>query len=183
MDTNNGDFSSNIRDFEREDSEPVNDTENNLAQNSNPSEFDVEKGESSQRDKTSPAGFDESINAVKVSSRNSHSSFYEDDDDDDEENDDFNLRSTIAHLQGDLIYAVGVFISAVIINLFPNLRFVDSLCTLLFSYVAVELTFPIFAESSRILLEGIPEGKICVGVWFIKFLFLAIGFCENDKTA
>ena len=160
MNGGNGEFNSNIRDFEREDSEPVNDTENNLAQNLNPSEFDVERQESNQQEKTSPVGFNESINAVKVSSRNSNSSFYEnEDDDDDEESDDFNLRSTIAHLQGDLIYAVGVFISAVIINLFPNLRFVDSLCTFLFSYVAVELTFPIFAESSRILLEGIPEGK------------------------
>ena len=72
---------------------------------------------------------------------------------------DFNLKSTIAHLQGDLVYSIGVFISAVIINIFPNLRFFDSVCTYLFSYVSLELTIPIFTESMQILLEGTPEGK------------------------
>lgn len=76
-----------------------------------------------------------------------------------EDEKDFNLKSTIAHLQGDLVYSIGVLISAVIINLFPNLRFFDSICTLLFSYVAFELTVPIFTESIRILLEGTPEGR------------------------
>lgn len=72
---------------------------------------------------------------------------------------DFNLKATIAHLQGDLVYSIGVFISAVIINIFPNLRFFDSVCTYLFSYVSLELTIPIFTESMQILLEGTPEGK------------------------
>ena len=111
-----------------------------------------------------PEKVNESFNAVKVSEKNSDSSFYDREDEEEDEGDDFNLKSTIAHLQGDLVYSVGVFISAVVINLFPNLRFMDSLCTLLFSYVAVELTFPIFTESSRILLEGIPEGKLYVHI-------------------
>ena len=73
---------------------------------------------------------------------------------------DFNLKSIIAHLQADLVYSIGVFISAVIINIFPNLRYFDSVCTFLFSYVALELTIPIFKEAMQILLEGSPEGKV-----------------------
>jgi hypothetical protein len=72
---------------------------------------------------------------------------------------DFSLKTTIAHLRGDLVYSVGVFISAVIINIRPDWRFFDSICTFLFSYVALELTIPIFTESMRILLEGSAEGK------------------------
>jgi Co/Zn/Cd efflux system component len=95
---------------------------------------------------------------------NSDSDFFKEDDIESQSNEsegdmDFNLKSTIAHLQGDLVYSIGVLISAVIINLFPNLRFFDSICTLLFSYVAFELTVPIFTESIRILLEGTPEGN------------------------
>lgn len=88
--------------------------------------------------------------------------------DNNEEKMDFNLKTTIAHLQGDLVYSVGVFISAVIINIFPKARFFDSICSLLFSYVALKLTAPIFKEAIRILLEGTPEGIL------LLFLFLQI---------
>lgn len=147
-----GPFGSNIRDVPREDSSLAGEDRKR------PSEFDVNKAG------VIPEKVNESFNAVKVSEKNSDSSFYDREDEEEDEGDDFNLKSTIAHLQGDLVYSVGVFISAVVINLFPNLRFMDSLCTLLFSYVAVELTFPIFTESSRILLEGIPEGKLYVHI-------------------
>ena len=87
--------------------------------------------------------------------------FSEDSDNESHENEqnmDFNLKTTIAHLQSDLIYSIGVFISAVIINMFPDMLYFDSICTILFSYVALELTIPIYKESVRILLEGAAEG-------------------------
>lgn len=143
-----GPFGSNIRDVPREESSLTGEDRKR------PSEFDVNKAG------VIPEKVNQSFNAVKVSEKNSQSTFYDQEDGEEQEGDDFNLKSTIAHLQGDLVYSVGVFVSAVIINLFPNLRFMDSLCTLLFSYVAVELTFPIFAESSRILLEGISDGTL-----------------------
>lgn len=77
---------------------------------------------------------------------------------DNQDNMDFNLKTTIAHLQSDLVYSIGVFISAVLINFFPDKLYFDSICTILFSYVAMELTIPIFKESMRILLEGSAEG-------------------------
>lgn len=70
---------------------------------------------------------------------------------------DFNIQATIAHIQGDIVYSVGVFISAVIINLFPSLRFIDSACTLLFSYVVLEITLPLFKDSMEFLLEKSPS--------------------------
>ena len=115
--------------------------ENEITTNSN-----LEKIETSKKDKV--------YNDSSKSSENSTFSNINE-----EVSQDFNLTSTIAHLQADLVYSIGVFIAAVIINIFPNLRFFDSICTILFSYVVYDLTVPIFYEATRILLEGIPEGK------------------------
>ena len=93
------------------------------------------------------------------SGEHSSSSFFENSQEEVEDKKDFNLKTTIAHLQGDLAYSIGVLISAVIINIFPNLRFFDSVCTFLFSYVAIELTVPIFKEATTLLMEGVHEGK------------------------
>jgi zinc transporter 2 len=73
---------------------------------------------------------------------------------------DFNLKSTIMHIRGDMVYSVGVFISSVLINLFPQVRFFDSVCTILFSYVVLDITRPIFSAAIRYILEGAPEGSI-----------------------
>ena len=94
------------------------------------------------------------------SGEHSSSSFFENSQEEEEDKKDFNLKTTIAHLQGDLAYSIGVLISAVIINIFPNLRFFDSVCTFLFSYVALELTVPIFKEATTLLMEGVHEGKL-----------------------
>ena len=71
---------------------------------------------------------------------------------------DFNLKTTIAHIQGDIIYSVGVLISAIVINVFPSMRYFDSLCTLLFSLVVIDITIPIFTDSLRFIMEGAPKG-------------------------
>lgn len=71
---------------------------------------------------------------------------------------DFNLKTTIAHIQGDIIYSVGVLISAIVITLFPSMRYFDSLCTLLFSLVVIDITLPIFSDSLRFIMEGAPKG-------------------------
>lgn len=73
---------------------------------------------------------------------------------------DFNLKTTIAHIQGDIIYSVGVLISAIVITIFPSMRYFDSLCTLLFSLVVIDITIPIFTDSLRFIMEGSPKGKL-----------------------
>lgn len=74
-----------------------------------------------------------------------------------DEETDFNLRATIAHIQGDIVYSVGVFISALVIFIFPSFRFMDSLCTIGFSYIVLEITVPIFKDSMEFLLERTPS--------------------------
>ena len=73
---------------------------------------------------------------------------------------DFNLKTTIAHIQGDIMYSVGVLISAMVIKLFPGMIYFDSLCTLLFSLVVIDITVPIFTDSLRFIMEGTPKGKL-----------------------
>ena len=73
---------------------------------------------------------------------------------------DFNLKTTIAHIQGDIMYSVGVLISAIVITLFPSMIYFDSLCTLLFSLVVIDITIPIFTDSLRFIMEGAPKGEL-----------------------
>lgn len=72
---------------------------------------------------------------------------------------DFNLKSAIAHLQSDLIFSVGVFLGAIIINIFPKARFIDSIFTFVFSILVIRITIPIFKESFRVLLNGASESS------------------------
>jgi zinc transporter 2 len=76
------------------------------------------------------------------------------------EEEDFNLKTTIAHIQGDVVYSVGVLISSIVINIYPNAIYFDSICTLLFSYIVLEITIPIIDDSIRFVLEGAPNGKL-----------------------
>jgi zinc transporter 2 len=78
----------------------------------------------------------------------------------DSKHEDFNLKSTIMHIRGDMVYSIGVLIAAILINLFPEIRFIDSICTILFSYVVLDITRPIFSASIRFILEGAPEGMV-----------------------
>lgn len=63
----------------------------------------------------------------------------------------------MVHIQGDLVFAVGVWIAAVIITINPDWKFVDPLCTFLFSIIVLKITIPIVKDSSKILMEAIPD--------------------------
>ena len=78
------------------------------------------------------------------------------------ENDDFNLKSAIAHVQGDLVFSIGVFIGAILINIFPKARFIDPIITLGFSIIVLKITIPIFKESIKVLLDGASDGKFSI---------------------
>lgn len=77
-------------------------------------------------------------------------------------NQDYNIRITIMHIRGDMAYSVGVLVSAILINLFPEWILLDSICTILFSYVVVHITQPIIVSVSKLIMEGVPEG------WFTR---------------
>lgn len=87
--------------------------------------------------------------------------FWEDDSDaENPDSKDYNLRITIMHIRGDMGYSVGVFISAVLINLFPKWLIIDSLCTIIFSYVVVHITQPIVFSVTRLIFEAVPESGL-----------------------
>lgn len=70
---------------------------------------------------------------------------------------DYNVRITIVHIRGDMAYSVGVLISSILINCFPNWLIIDSFCTILFSFVVIEITQPIVVSVTRFLFEAVPE--------------------------
>lgn len=73
---------------------------------------------------------------------------------------DYNIRITIMHIRGDMAYSVGVLVSAVVIFFQPTWILLDSLCTILFSYVVVHITQPIVVSVTKLIMEGVPEGSL-----------------------
>lgn len=66
---------------------------------------------------------------------------------------DFNLKTAIVHIKGDLYYSIGVFLSSLIIFYNENLKVFDPLCTILFSYIVFKTTVGLFKDSIAILME------------------------------
>ena len=77
-----------------------------------------------------------------------------------EDDEDYNLRITIAHIRGDMSYSVGVLLCAIVLFFYPKLLVLDSLCTVIFSFVVLKITHPIAASVTRFALEGVPESKL-----------------------
>lgn len=71
-----------------------------------------------------------------------------------EGSENLNLRAVVAHIHGDLIYSVGVFIGAIIIYIKPSWQILDPCLTVLFSIVVLKITIPVFKDSILILLEA-----------------------------
>ncbi|KAH8241991.1 hypothetical protein KR026_007484 [Drosophila bipectinata] len=74
----------------------------------------------------------------------------------DNEDKNLNLRAAMIHVVGDLVQSFGVFLAAILIKLFPSAKFVDPLCTLLFSVIVIMTTLQLFRESITILLDAVP---------------------------
>lgn len=77
-----------------------------------------------------------------------------------EEDEDYSIRITIAHIRADMGYSVGVLLSSVLIVIFPGWEILDSLCTIIFSYVVFHITQPIVVSVTRFILEGVPDGYL-----------------------
>ncbi|KAH8339938.1 hypothetical protein KR067_003164 [Drosophila pandora] len=72
-----------------------------------------------------------------------------------------NLRAAMIHVIGDLVQSLGVFFAAVLIKFFPSAKYVDPLCTLLFSVIVIMTTLQLFRESMVILLDAVPS-TVCI---------------------
>ncbi|XP_044248641.1 proton-coupled zinc antiporter SLC30A2 isoform X1 [Drosophila takahashii] len=68
-----------------------------------------------------------------------------------------NLRAAMIHVIGDLVQSIGVFLAAVLIKFCPSAKYVDPLCTLLFSIIVIMTTVQLFRESVSILVNAVPQ--------------------------
>nr|ACO15137.1 Zinc transporter 2 [Caligus clemensi] len=70
--------------------------------------------------------------------------------------DHINIRAAFIHVLGDLVQSIGVFISSIIIKIWPEYKMADPICTLLFSVIVFFTTISILRDTLRILMEGLP---------------------------
>ena len=67
---------------------------------------------------------------------------------------DLNIRAVMAHINGDLVYSVGVLIAALVIQYKRDWEVLDPLLTILFSFVVIKITFPVAKESLLAISEA-----------------------------
>ncbi|XP_044248643.1 proton-coupled zinc antiporter SLC30A2 isoform X2 [Drosophila takahashii] len=91
------------------------------------------------------SGIGIAINIVSETTQNSH------------EEKNLNLRAAMIHVIGDLVQSIGVFLAAVLIKFCPSAKYVDPLCTLLFSIIVIMTTVQLFRESVSILVNAVPQ--------------------------
>lgn len=68
--------------------------------------------------------------------------------------DNLSIKTVMAHIQGDLVYSLGVLIAATAIYISEELIMLDPILTLLFSLIVLHITIPVCKESLLVLCEG-----------------------------
>ena len=71
-----------------------------------------------------------------------------------------NIRAVVAHIHGDLVYSVGVLIGAIAININERWIAIDPVLTILFSFVVLHITLPVFKETIRSVSEANPDSEL-----------------------
>ncbi|XP_067631859.1 proton-coupled zinc antiporter SLC30A2 isoform X2 [Eurosta solidaginis] len=74
-----------------------------------------------------------------------------------DKDENLNLRAAMIHVIGDLVQSIGVFLASILIQIYPNAKFADPLCTLIFSVIVFMTTVHLFRESVGILLDAVPS--------------------------
>ena len=72
-------------------------------------------------------------------------------------NENLNIRTVMAHINGDLVYSVGVLIGAIAININQDWKILDPLLTILFSFVVLHITVPVFKDTIWSIFEANPS--------------------------
>ena len=68
-----------------------------------------------------------------------------------------NVEAAYLHVLGDLLNSIGVIMAATIILIWPNLWYVDPICTYFFSLIVFYTTFKTFGACIATFLEASPE--------------------------
>ncbi|KAI8880434.1 cation efflux protein [Backusella circina FSU 941] len=66
-----------------------------------------------------------------------------------------NLRAAALHVLGDLLAAIGVLVSSIILIFKPEMTFVDPMCTFFFSILVLYTTYHLVKDSLAVLMEGV----------------------------
>ncbi|KAF9109049.1 hypothetical protein BGX27_008051 [Mortierella sp. AM989] len=69
-----------------------------------------------------------------------------------------NISAATLHVLGDLLSSIGVLISSLAITFYPNLTYLDPVCTFIFSVLVIATTIGICKRSISILMERVPYG-------------------------
>ncbi|KAL3289914.1 hypothetical protein HHI36_023299 [Cryptolaemus montrouzieri] len=69
-----------------------------------------------------------------------------------------NVRAALIHVIGDFLQSLGVFIAAIVIFFNEDLKFMDPICTFLFSVLVMFTTLNIVKDVLIVLMEGSPRG-------------------------
>ena len=67
------------------------------------------------------------------------------------------VDAAFLHVLGDMIMSVGVIIAAIIIYVWPDLWWMDPICTYFFSIIVVVTTIPIIKNCMKVMMEAAPE--------------------------
>ncbi|XP_068015183.1 proton-coupled zinc antiporter SLC30A2 [Melanerpes formicivorus] len=68
------------------------------------------------------------------------------------------VRAAFVHVVGDLLQSVGVLVASYIIFFKPEYKFMDPICTFLFSALVLGTTLTILRDIILVLMEGTPKG-------------------------
>ncbi|XP_060640443.2 proton-coupled zinc antiporter SLC30A2 [Anolis sagrei] len=68
------------------------------------------------------------------------------------------VRAAFIHVVGDLLQSIGVLVAAYIIYFKPEYKYVDPICTFLFSILVLGTTLSILRDVVLVLMEGTPKG-------------------------
>ena len=96
-------------------------------------------------------GSGEKSHLVESQSHMSHDSDVED-------KPNINVHAALMHVICDLIQSVGVFLTAIIIKIWPSWTIMDPILTLMFSVIVVITTKNTFIGIMSTLMEGVPDG-------------------------
>ncbi|XP_054573569.1 proton-coupled zinc antiporter SLC30A2-like [Eptesicus fuscus] len=68
------------------------------------------------------------------------------------------VRAAFIHVIGDLLQSLGVLVAAYILYFKPEYKYVDPICTFLFSILVLGTTLTILRDVILVLMEGTPKG-------------------------
>uniref|UniRef100_A0A8D0GI50 Proton-coupled zinc antiporter SLC30A2 n=2 Tax=Sphenodon punctatus TaxID=8508 RepID=A0A8D0GI50_SPHPU len=68
------------------------------------------------------------------------------------------VRAAFIHVVGDLLQSVGVLVAAYVIYFKPEYKYMDPICTFLFSILVLGTTLTILRDVVLVLMEGTPKG-------------------------